>query len=332
MNQNHPLPCFVHLGDSIPRHLEENIARTRRLFPELEIMLITDVPKSRLGFADDLRVHVKEPLEISDGAIEAPSLGSDPRFWHGYWQKTFNRLYSLQAAFTDNPGRTLVHVESDVLLLPSFPFDYFVDPQQVFWGEVGNSHDVAALLIIPNREALLSLLQELSHLVELDPGLNDMTALHKIAIDKSIDHKYLAMIPDDEGSRDAGLFDGLPWGHYLYGTDPRAFYGRRIVGRTMSLSRFAPSDYELRVEGQNLLVNGLPLHTLHIHSKALFAFTDTPLDIQQRIEKASRGPQLLRTSFIASAFVFSMRTMLPIWIKSAISYSKWRQLLGRSRA
>jgi len=111
-----------------------------------------------------------------------------------------------------------------------------------------------------------------------------------------------------------------------------AFYGRRIVGRTMILSRFAPSDYELRVEGQNLLVNGLSLHTLHIHSKALFAFTDTPLDIQRRIEKARRGSTLLRTSFIVSAFVFSMRTMVPIWLKSALSYSKWRQLLGRSRA
>ena len=295
-------------------------------------MLITDVPTSKLGFADDLHVVVRAPLEISNGAVQPPSLGYDPRFWRGYWQKTFNRLYALQAAFTDNPGRKLIHIESDVLLLPSFPFDYFVDPQHVFWGEVGNAHDVAALLIIPNREALLSLLQELSDLVELDPGLNDMTALHKIAIDKSIDHKYLAMIPYDEGARDAGLFDGLPWGHYLYGTDPRAFYGRRIVGRTMILSRFAPSDYELRVEGQNLLVNGLPLHTLHIHSKALFAFTDTPLDIQRRIEKARRGSTLLRTSFIVSAFVFSMRTMVPIWLKSALSYSKWRQLLGRSRA
>ena len=295
-------------------------------------MLITDVPTSKLGFADDLHVQVRVPLEISNGAIQPPSLGSDPRFWRGYWQKTFNRLYALQAAFTDNPGRTLIHIESDVLLLPSFPFDYFVDPQHVIWGEVGKAHDVAALLIIPNREALLSLLQELSDLVELDPGLNDMTALHKIAIDKRIDHKYLAMIPDDEGARDAGLFDGLPWGHYLYGTDPRAFYGRRIVGRTMTLSRFAPSDYELRVEGQNLLVNGLPLHTLHIHSKALYAFTDTPLDIQQRIEKARRGSTLLRTSFVVSAFVFSMRTMVPIWLKSALSYSKWRQLLGRLRA
>lgn len=331
MNHRYPLLCFVHLGDSIPRHLIENLVRTRNLFPELDLMLITDVPKSKLGFSQDLDVNVVEPLDFPEGAIPAPTLGSDPRFWGGYWQKTFNRLFALQAAFTDNQGRTLVHVESDVLLLPSFPFDYFVDAEKVSWGEVGNAHDVAALLIIPNREALLSMLQELSRLVQDDPGLTDMTALHKIAIAKSIEHNYLAMIPEDDGSSDAGLFDGAPWGHYLYGTDPRAFYGRRIVGRTMSLSRFTPSDYELRVEGQKLLVNGLPLHTLHIHSKALFAFTDTPLDIKNRIENARRGPQLLRTRWIVSAFVFSMRTMLPIWLKSALSPSKWRELLGRAR-
>lgn len=329
MNQHHPLPCFVHLGDSIPRHLKENLSRTRRLFPELEILLITDVPQSSLGFAEQLRINVANPLDVSDGAIKAPSLGADPRFWGGYWQKTFERLFALQAAFSDNQRRTIVHIESDVLLLPSFPFDYFVDPQQIFWGEVGNSHDVAALLIIPDCEALLSLLQELTQVVQADPGVNDMTALHKIALAKSIDHKYLAMIPEDEGSNEAGLFDGLPWGHYIYGTDPRAFYGRRIVGRTMSLSRFAPSDYQLRVEGQHLLVNGLPLHTLHIHSKALFAFKDASLQLQQRISRARRKPQLLRTSFLIPAFVFSMKTMLPIWLRSALSYSKWRQMLGR---
>lgn len=332
MNPNNPLACFVHLGESIPTHLRENLARTRRLFPELEILLITDVPESKLGFTAKLAVKVQRPLDASRGVIEPPSLDADPRFWGGYWQKTFNRLFALQAAFRDEPRRTLVHIESDVILLPSFPFENFVDSQQVLWGEVGQHHDVAALLIIPSREALARLLLELSNEVNRDPTLNDMTALHKIAKSNSIDQAHLAMIPEDEGSEKAGLYDGLPWGHYLYGTDPRAFYGRRIVGRTMSLSRFRPADYELSVAGQLLLVNGVPLHTLHIHSKAIFAFQDSAEELQQRIDSAGKESELLRTRFVLSAFTFSIRAMLPIWTKSAFSLAKWRIFLKRFRS
>ena len=331
MNQSHPIACFVHLGNSIPRHLRENIVRTRRLFPHLELLLITDVPWSLLGFSEELGVDVRRPFQGSDCRVQPPQLGWDQRFWRGYWQKTFDRLFALQEAFIGNPNRTVVHIESDVLLLPSFPFSHFEDASKAYWGHVGDAHDVAALLIIPDLEKLKVILDKLSSLAHADPTITDMTGLRRIVQDGFHDHTYLPMVPGDSGAREMGLFDGGPWGHYIYGTDPRAHYGFRIAGRTMKLSRFVPSESNLVVAGEQILVNGIPLHSLHVHSKAHFAFSDDFEKLRLRIQRARRQSQLFRATFVLSAFLMSMRTMLPTWGKSALSWAKWRRLIGRMR-
>lgn len=331
MTPRHPIACFVHLGTSIPRHLRENLVRTRRLFPHIEILLITDVPLSRLDFAGKLGVNVRQPFQRSDFGVQPPQLGWDPRFWSGYWQKTFDRLFALQEAFNDNPDRTVIHIESDVLLFPSFPFSNFKNAKKVYWGNVGNDHDVAALLIIPDRNILNDLLERLSRLASSDPTITDMTALNRIVQDGFHDQKYLPMAPGDEGDREVGLFDGGPWGHYIYGTDPRAHYGFRIAGRTMSLSRFIPSEFDFVVMGEQLLVNDIPIHSLHVHSKAFFAFSDDFQKLNLRIQRARRKFQISRATFVFSAFLLSMRTMLPTWGKSALSLAKWRRLIGRLR-
>jgi len=115
-----PSIVFIHLGSKIPKYLLRNLERTQNLFPDYKIVLITNKPNFSLESIFTYTFEENSRTEILFSKIEK-NLNMD--FRKGYWKFTLQRIFALASYQNSYRDESVLHVESDVILLPNFPFD-----------------------------------------------------------------------------------------------------------------------------------------------------------------------------------------------------------------
>lgn len=287
---------FVHIGARIPKYLLLNLERCVRVFPQQSFAVISDQP---LTFFKSLNMDLRNRFEIfnySESMLQPEenkvlvNLENDMRFRTGYWRLTLERLFSLKY-FQKEFESSLLHLESDILLLPNFPFETIISyaENSMMWGDCRTGEDSAALFYSPNYFAISQFTVEACKLLKKSPNLTDMSLLYQIRKASNLDVKLFptgAPILEQDLSLDKvegknqenpetlhGIFDSAALGMWLTGIDPRNDYGFTIAGDSRhnieSKYKSQPQLYRnLDLTNEGILqADSLPVYSIHVHSK-----------------------------------------------------------------
>lgn len=308
--------------------------------------MIGDSERTRL-LADKQRVtylnYDKHSQQTRLG-LAFPDLEHDRRFWGGYWQKTFDRLLTLEQAHHQFPGAKLLHIESDVILFCDFPFESYLSLDRLAWCQHRDSYDIASILYSPTRSHSEWLAFELIKLARDEPGTTDMAALNRLRKTDSGEHvlslprfstdQTLFSNNDEERSADVFLFDGAQFGQWILGSDPRSHWGlgRNRLWSTEGVNPLEGYSISLDSQGVKIEVNGeqYGLANLHVHSKRLSAFLEDD-SRSLGVALAKLGDPKIHYYFSASAFKTSLISKTKRWSRSMWSPAAWKRMLDKLR-
>jgi hypothetical protein len=316
---------FVQLGSEKAPHLWLNIERVLEQFPDVEINLVVDSQvKVPTNISNSIKIFLYKPKIQEQILLNAIFKSSS--FRNGFWKYTFERLLALTEFHIQNGGGSILHIESDLLLMPNFPFKNFEQIDTLAWMKVDEQRDTAALLYSPNKEESTWLSETIINILVSGESVTDMTILRQIADsnpDKVIELPTFAtgmesFINEDKGLNSGeifeipkttfqkfGIFDPAAIGMWLTGIDPRNNYGTTIYFDTQGILRggtyLDPSKFRYQFTGNELIGvfgnNKIPIWCLHVHSKNLGLFSEAwKTKLQDLIFLSKNGEILYRRS------------------------------------
>jgi hypothetical protein len=260
---------FVHLGPAKAKYLPSNLKRLQKIFPEVPTTLIhtEDVDRRLLRLP---KVRYYEYLNTNHQTLS--NLVHDEKFRRGFWFHSLERIFALSEWAQASKESRFLHVESDVLLLPTFPISFFESLNSLAWTRFNQGSDVATFIYSPDSQQASWLSAKIQDFVRSNETATDMTAL------SAVSHEYpksVYILPSDFSDTESshiGIFDPAQYGMWLTGEDPRNHFGmlKRYVNH--AISPIQPSKNKYKFENLNELrvIRGndsLLLHNLHIHSK-----------------------------------------------------------------
>jgi len=327
MKNSEPTVAFVYLGNKLPRYFLRNLSFFRKTFPQQRLEVIVDNPRTEKELLDRgvdcfNVIHKRgwEPNSLSD------ALDHDLRFRSGFWAKTLVRFLALQMFITDKQMENVLHIESDVLVLPSFPFDKFKQIKQgLAFPLESPTLGIASTLFIKNVNAINLLCDFSAAEVKRDPKTTDMKVLgnlYRISPEKvfllptffnrqQVREEFTNLKVVNEILRNGKLFDGIfdsvSIGQFFFGIDPRnnrGFVRRYINDRSHLIEvpklRFHVYNSGVKVSKSLTEKPTGELYSLHIHSKDFSAF-NYPFNkrrFQRLIESSNNGPVIRFNSLI----------------------------------
>lgn len=286
---------FIHLGTEIPRYLISNIERSRVIFPKLKISLVTD--SNKMGFwvqKNNVEVIKYQNDEFFDESFTYGKLESS--FRNGYWRHTTERLAAIKLFHNLHPETPILHIESDILMMPDFPVTQMSRMSKIHWLSYGASADIAAIFYSPHAEKTNRFYRHLIEEIKSSGG-SDMELLWNIRerfpndylTFPTINPKTKALKNVSNQSRNVGILQETPQTHFdgifdaagigiwLCGGDPRNNFGfttihtRELIDSgnifiDSSKEKFVIQENgELRIETKDNEL--IPVFNLHIHSK-----------------------------------------------------------------
>jgi hypothetical protein len=315
---------FVHLGEKLPEHLILNLNRHIHLFPNIEVVLIVDRPPTA-QLDEQIEVfEYKRSLNVAE-LFNIASSHMDHNFRQGFWVHTFERFFAIEHFHESNPSTKLLHVESDVILMPNFPWAEFDDINKMAWLNVNEQNDIAALVFLDSFTHTKKLADFLRDTLSINPKSTDMSSLREFARLHFESHMYLPSILDENkragfscislpgevypNSFD-GIFDPLAMGIWFFGQDPKNAYGvvRRYIDQTHHFvdARGIQISYNA---GRLYDQKGRNIYSLHIHSKNRKLFdSGWEVELSQRLKEARNHKNAKYIDFSALYFALSERT------------------------
>lgn len=351
---------YIHLGNPIPNYLLNNLKRHSKLFPQISTTLILSsdkyVPSELIGI--DFYIYTNS---FSGILSKYSNLKLRSRFRNNFWLLSLERLLVLSEFHNKNPESKILHIESDVLLLPNFPWEKFNDLKTLFWSSYEPHRDVAALLFSPSAKESQWLNDNILQLCKLNNEHTDMTVLselhknhpNKIQLLPTFSNKFPEMFnnnsdPTGENrfscsshfNKFDGVFDPAAIGVWLCGTDPRNHYGFSKIHLSQILENgknfIDPSQisYEISKEGNLFMINELariPIYNLHIHSKNADLLGDQwQNNLEYFIEKSAQKNETLVFSLFSLIqeiqMNFKQRTFLRYFLSIPSIYKFYKKL------
>jgi len=307
---------LIHLGDSNAKVMWANVLHLAQKHEQFEVDVIISekaiIPEPIRGLVNTYEYSTNPELQSLFNQLE---IDSDYR--KGFWRYSLERLF----AFTEHHQRfsdeALLHVESDVLLMETFPFETLSKSTKLAWSILDDERDVAALLFSPGYQSSKWMQDRMKELISGRSTINDMQLLslisnkypESVTILPTIPREKLQLIPVESEVSSSnkfrsyensaffnGIFDAAAIGIWLTGTDAVNSFGvskrfeNKLVKQANSL--VDPSSMTLEyLLGSGLYIimedSKIAIHTLHIHSKNLKYFS-------------SNGPKLIARSVIKS--------------------------------
>jgi len=304
---------FIYLGRVIPRYVIMNANRIQELF-NLDVYLFiesgSDIPN---GQSLDSRLKVRTITTNRD--YEAIELKHDKNFRQGFWFHTFERLLLLKTIHNEiGIHNRILHVEADMLIMPSFPFSSVLG-DRLKWFRCNDVSDVASIVYLPNISETKWLYSQLVAEMRHDSLVTDMSALKRI---RTKNLNRIEIFDDLSSSFNldptSGIFDGSGLGMWLCGVDPRNTFGIRILhenseekiphgetlGKILSESHLYLENSTLKYKKGNVICD---LHCLHIHSKDEDLFCLNNLDALQKYLVYSHSIVPAMINFESSVFL-----------------------------
>ncbi len=323
---------FIHLGNSIPLHLKLNLERHMRVFPSIPITL---------GFSDNNQIrNLPEGIDLflykgsKQSSDMMKNLNLSPSFRGGFWHLTLERLIALSDIHAHFPNEPMLHIESDVLLMPNFPWMELAAQRKMMWGRVTATEDIAALLFSPGFEKTSHMVGRVVEAIKSNPTSNDMRSLRYASeVLEASDFHYLPSgINDDVFSE--GIFDVATMGMWLTGMDPRNDWGKRRYFHDLGHHLVSPRSFKYKFLGGELSVERegtlQKVFSLHIHSKDLQLFD---LSWESRLENLvlQSDKRVQRTDFVPRAFVQNLYEFVKEILTRKALLAVLRRILHSSR-
>jgi hypothetical protein len=264
---------FVHLGPGPAPHLWRNVSRFNALFPGRKATIILSDIRHKKHI--DL---TKNELFIyktsSDTESQLRKLSTDVKFREGFWRYSIERFYAIRDFHELDQVTPILHLESDVVVLPNFPFDEFKSIKHLAWEKFNSSHDVSAILYSNCYGDSKWLVERINEALTADTKSTDMTALSQIS---NSNLSRVEILPTDPTSNTSnqfgGIFDAAAIGMWLNGRDPRNHLGfiKRFLPLPESSVNASKLDYRVNRDGCLQVMNQggvtLQLFNLHVHAK-----------------------------------------------------------------
>lgn len=309
---------FIHLGSKFPEHLKLNIKRHLQVFPKIPVSIIHNCSEEveRLDLNSlDLYKYIRNDAVFNI----LNELNHDNSFRDNFWTSTLERFYALEKFHAERPNEKILHIESDVLLLPNFPWKSFDSLDQVWYNRYNDEKDVAALLFSPNSNKTNQMVKLISAALVNNPNLTDMTALSTLShsyreqfkilpsspkLNNSFLNNYNVCDTDKKISISenfdlfGGIFDPAPFGMWLTGQDPRNHYGftrvklRNIIESGDSFLDPSKFRYKLNDSGELIVsIDQTITHvwSLHVHSKNRELFSENWVSFLRKFVDQSRS-------------------------------------------
>lgn len=302
MTNKFPNAVFIHLGKSPARHLWINLDRHLRMFPEINPTVIIDHESHRNHVPKNVKIYVyRRKLKLLSREF---LLAHDLNFRRGFWRFSLERFLAFYEYHQEYPNHSMLHIESDMLLMPNFPWILFEKIHKPMWSNYNEERDVAALLFFPSLVSHEKFIYHLTSLLRNNPLHTDMTILREIRIKRMKNEVDLfpslsCRVPElinnlNKSSGGAlnpvmnnevffeGVFDSAAIGMWLIGHDPRNYYGMTrihdnspiingdsLVDPTRIVFKKTNSEVWISSPTTNQQIN---LWSIHVHSKSLKVF------------------------------------------------------------
>lgn len=313
-----PELVFVQLGVAPCEHLWANLRHTLEIIPHVSITVIVDQDSlSNAPLSSGWDYWIYERKEEIKSIVGEKS--QDKNFRDGFWSYTLERLFAFAQYHQIFPEKKLIHIESDIFLLPGFPIKKFMSVDKLAWLRADHERDVAALIYSPSgaeakflETEIVKVLKDSRHTtdmhvlfhireknperVEVLPSLKSeshLMATEKVKLDSQL-HNQLS----GNYSLFDGVFDPLALGIWLTGTDPRNSYGATMYGATEFILKngsfvnpAAGSFTFSREQGLilNIMESKVRVWSLHIHSKDMRIFADSwEIYLNELISKSAK--------------------------------------------
>lgn len=294
-NSNNIELVLVHLGTTRAKYLIENLRLIQEHFPTIRINLVLSDNSILSKFVP---VNVNKIVYRSNEKMDEifTQRAHESRFRNGYWRFTIERLLAIESTHAQNQTVKLLHIESDVFLMPNFPFASFQNVNNVSWMPYNESCDVASIVFFPNFKKTKLFSRDMIALIQKNPNISDMQALRELRIKFPQRYKTLPTsktgFENLSGSKSHaisknrndffGIFDSASIGMWLTGIDPKNNYGFTKYFDMNALEAYKtdlnPNAYSLELSDKNRLyyINGkrkLEVFNLHVHSKSKDIFS-----------------------------------------------------------
>jgi len=353
---------FVQLGTHLPKHLIQNLLLVNDSFPNIKINLVLSESCQRIKLIPDfVDLTFYTATESVEGILSKKV--RDPTFREGFWRYSLERLFAIESIHFAKPNASLIHIESDILLLPEFPIDKFKLLNHVSWMCVDAEKDIASIIYFPNIAKTRKFTKDLyDYLVESDSP-TDMLGLHwlrqnhpqeymllptGISLHEDL-HSETKDSPDITEIFSEGIFDAAGIGMWLTGFDPRNNYGVTKYFETSKLRESGfyidPSAFPYTYEKSSGLsfTRGhirTQIYNLHVHSKSRLLFSKNwQRELERLTELSAYGRP--RSEFSLGALInlilsnFHDRTLLaflfysPLFKILRIPYQKSKNILNK---
>jgi hypothetical protein len=306
---------FVHLGGSLPKYLVLNLDRFSKVFPEIPYVLIVNDTKMYLYCKKrNIPVFLYENQDALIDLYLANTHGKE-KFRSNFWRFSLERLFAIFDFHRLHPSRAILHIESDVLVLPNFPWEMITQSSSLMWNSYSVDRDIASLLYSPSFEASKFLENELKKFLTLGQKHTDMSILRvfsmnhpeKVIYFNSSKSEFLplknALARDHESTRFKtrfldganGAFDSAANGIWLTGASVENNFGVvHLHQKNLENSaEIDPSDLEFAKDSfSNISISykgkTKSLYSLHVHSKNERLFGPSwELELSKFIEMSS---------------------------------------------
>jgi hypothetical protein len=290
---------FVYLGSPLPRYAVYNLRRTRRLFPDHEVVLISDSLSNGYGLKG-ISFYLVPEMKTQWSDVFS-SMSHDPNFRQSFWFNSLARFMAIKIYMEAMNDEPIIHLELDVWISENFPFLNFQEIKELIAFTLpSDTEGSAAILYLKNRRAINELVKCSEQIIKRTPSASDMTILREIYDLNLIPNRILPSRPAASNKKDSvfdsSLFDPSSWGMYLLGQDPRNHKGRQIIHMTQAKHYIHGSEFKYLYENRSVKVfnNGdiYNLVTLHVHSKDLRIFSNFYREerlLRKRIGSSANG-------------------------------------------
>lgn len=272
---------LVHLG-VIPKYLYSNIEYLCKTFANKNIKLVTDNEKIKnIKYSNFEYINYSEIDENIE--LNLSKLKHSRNFRNGFWFKTIERFFYLEE-YLSKHNRSIIYLESDVLLFPNFPFSKFqLVKKEIAYPLVSQARGIASCMYIKNSVGINNFCNFIKSSVIIDNSNTDMTLLGNYQI-KYPERVYILPTYIESDSFFEGIFDGASIGIYLEGTDPLNYFGISKLKRIYNDHDFKPDKYRYHSEkGLINLIDSkrcIPIYNLHVHSKRKKVFKTNKKRVQ----------------------------------------------------
>ena len=304
---------IIYLGGKIPSYVTDNIIHINNNLTK-DIVFISDNPIS-LKKVDKIGVETWQ-CKNSDiaWANVKKSMSHSMSFRNGFWFKTVARFFAIHEYLIVNKAESVLQVEADVILAQDFPINKFaaLNVDLAFPLE-SPKRGIASLLFIGSTSAAQKLVDFTISQITENNHSTDMTILGNVIGQKNINTIILPTLTRQmiihqnrwksnllqpmakNFDKFGGIFDGISFGLFLTGQDPRNNKGKSLLFQNAPTHSIDASKFDFVLTEQNKMgikVNStlIPLFNLHVHSKNRNLFKEEKRYVKLNdLLKLSRG-------------------------------------------